>query len=453
MAKDNENVFAFDVSPFVNGIKQITKGVGALKNNAANMAKSVSKGIINATAKIGLLAGAFKAVKFAINEMPEIGQTFQIAKNIITKNLLFPLRKAVFPLLQKFLNWVRDNRAMFVRWGQTLANIFQTVVKWVGEVISIGKRMFDTFLGFVNRVFGSNIKSLQDLLNVLSFKMAVVFELLKSLVAPATEILNVIADIVGTALAGAFKTVSAFVSGFITGLGDIRGLIDGVLATVQSLVNALTQVTSKGNSLSTIFNTIGETLGSIVGWIVKMGTSLVNGFIPYIEPLINSVQRIADGFKSIFDSIFGSNEAMAGWQKLFKFLGEVVGGTLSIAFQAIATAVETIASFSNEVAKFFGFAAPEVAGVKAGGKTYDDVIVTDGGRVVPVNSEDDILSFKPGGPVASALTGGNQINIDLRGMQIFLQDSSPAEAERAAEAIVDSFRVQLSRELERSGQK
>ena len=149
MAKTKEDVdFTYNTSGFTNGIQQIAAGIANVTKRTVNMAKSVSKGVINAAAKIGLLKLAFHGVQAAIKKMPEIGKAFGIAKDIIMKNFLFPIRKAIFPLLQKFLDWVRDNRAMFVKWGQTLVTIFTVVSKAVGNVIELGKKLIASFGDF-----------------------------------------------------------------------------------------------------------------------------------------------------------------------------------------------------------------------------------------------------------------------------------------------------------------
>ena len=151
MAKEKEDVdFTFDTTHFRNGIKSIAKGISDVTRNTMRMAKSVSKGVINAAAKIGLLKLAFRGIQAAIREMPEISKAFGIAKNIILKNFLYPVRKAIFPVLQKFLDWVRDNRAMFVKWGQILVTIFHVVSAAIGRVIEIGKGLLRTFGGFFN---------------------------------------------------------------------------------------------------------------------------------------------------------------------------------------------------------------------------------------------------------------------------------------------------------------
>lgn len=436
------NVFEFDTNPFMQGLNKIANGMEGLSKGAGNMAKNVSKGVTSAIAKIGVMALAFKGVKAAINEMPEIGQTFKIAKDVISKNLLFPLRKAVFPLLQRFLNWVRDNRAMFVKWGQTLANIFGVVVNSIGEMIAIGKKMFETFLGFVNKIFGSNIKDLQDLLNILAFKFAVVFEFLKAITKPLGELLEIIFEI------GA-------------------ELLNTVLGTLFKIGAELLKTTESGNSLFTIAKGLVEYFGKILNFVTKIAAAFVDGFLPSLAPITDSLQKIVEAWNSVFDAVFGTNEAMKGWEDIFKFLGEVVGGTLAVAFEAIATAVDLIAqgikvivdgvkwviNNASGIGDFFGDVGKNLLDFGSFINPFDDVIVTNEGKVVPVNSKDDIVAFKPGGPIDQAGGGGKAVtvNVDFKGMQIVLPEASQTEAQRVGETLVDSFRQTITREMERAG--
>ena len=508
---DKDNIFTFDTTPFMNGLKKVTQGMGNLQRSAGNMAKNISRGVINAVAKLGLVTLAFKGIKAAINEMPEIGQTFKIAKNIIMKNLLFPLRKAVFPLLQKFLDWVRDNRAMFIKWGQALVNIFHSVAGAVKQIIEFGGRLAGVFRDFINKTFGLEIKNFQDLINVLTFRIAVVIEFLKALAEPAFKLFSKIADLVGTTLAGAFETLTGFIEGFFKGAGDIGGIFTSILDSITSIVSGLFSANKHGNSIQTVFKTIGEIFGKIVNFVLEITDSFLEGLEPAIKNIMTPMQRIADAFKSIWDSLLGSNEAMKGWKSLFKFLGTVVGTTLTVAFTAIAIAVELIdgaitgivegirwivenieniekgigivfkgvnkektgiekgignifegvkKTFNNidiiKLLQYKPFQEKTGIGIKTANKPFDDVIVTNDGKVVPVNNQDDIMSFKPGGPIANVLgrgAGGISVSIDFRGMQIIIPEATQAEAQKVGESLVETMRTELTREFERLGMK
>lgn len=450
----DKNIFEFDTAPFERGLNKISKGMAGLQKGAGNMARSVARGVTAAVAKIGVLALAFKGVNSAIKEMPEIGKAFNIAKDVIMKNLLFPLRKAVFPLLQRFLNWVRDNRAMFVRWGQTIANIFTTIVDSIGEVIKIGQKMFQSFLGFVNKIFGSNIRDLQDLLNILSFKFAVVFEFMKALISPLQSLFEII-----------------FKIGY--------ELVKNVLDTIFKIGAEFIKVTKEGNNIFTVIEKVVGLLGDAFLWASKMAKAFAEGFAPFIGPVLDSMSKIADYFKSIFDSIFGSNEAMSGWESLFKFIGEVLGTTVLATFKVFEDIIKGIDATIKTIKGIIDFFSGKDVGEDFGKNAFDaimgifslmnpalnaqmqalktqgmvdDAIVTNDGKVIPINNQDDIIAYKPGGPIEGAFKGrGINVNIDFKGMQIVLQQATPEEAQKFSESLVDNFRATLTRELERGG--
>lgn len=423
-----QNLFTFDTSPFMAGLKKVTNGMIGFQKGAGNMAASVSKGILNAASKIGLMALAFKGVNAAINEMPEIGQAFGIAKEIIMKNFLFPLRKAVFPLLQRMLNWVRDNRAMFVKWGQVLVNVFETVVGAVQRIISFGGKLANVFRDFINKTFGLQIKTFEDAINLLTFKIAVVIEFLKSLIEPSTTLFSQLANTISVVLGGAIETATNLIGGFITGLGNVMPLITSMVSAVQNVATALFTANENGNSLQTVFRSIGELIGKWARFMGEIVDAFVTGLAPKIPELVDPLQEIVDSFKRMFDAVFGSNEAMSGWRELFEFLGDTVGVLLVGAFETIGDVVKLIAisiekisggikwlidnieklteklgifkdidvggalqkGLSAVVKGPIGLALDAVEGIKS----FDDVIITKRGDIIKVDPQDNIFAFK-----------------------------------------------------------
>ena len=454
MAKEKEDVdFTFDTTGFTNGVKSIAKGISDVTRNTVRMAKSVSKGVINAAAQIGLLKLAFRGVRSAIGQMPEIGKTFSIAKDIIMKNFLFPVRKAIFPLLQKFLDWVRDNRAMFVKWGQTLVTIFEVVSSAIGRVIEIGKGLLRTFGGFFNRVFGTQIKGLNDLLNILSFKFAVAVEFLSRLLEPIV------------------KTIEPVVKILVDNFSKILSPIADIAGHIIDIATGLLDMNTNGNSLVTIFSDIAGFIGDAAGWALEMVESFVKGFKPYISPVVDSVAKIAEAFKSIWNSIFSSDEKIKGWKAIFKFIGDVVGGTVKATFEVIENIVKTIDSTIKSIddlskvltgkdpGKEFGknigdallgiydFFNPAQAVLRKA-QNVDDAIVKPSGEIIRTDPADYLIATKTPG----ALGGfGKTINIDFTGMTIVVQKATQEEARTMATSFVNMFRDEINRELVESG--
>ena len=85
--KEDDLSLTFDPSAIINGFRLIGAKMNGFKKSFSNMASNVSKGVINAAAKIGIIKLAFKGVQTVLKEMPEVGKTFGIAKNIFMRNI------------------------------------------------------------------------------------------------------------------------------------------------------------------------------------------------------------------------------------------------------------------------------------------------------------------------------------------------------------------------------
>jgi hypothetical protein len=464
----NDDMFTFDTTPFMNGLKKISSGMTTMRQNAQAMAKGVSKGMMNVVSKIGLVALAFKGVKSVIKEMPEIGKTFGIAKNIIMKNFLFPLRKAVFPLLQKLLNWVRDNRAMFVKWGQSLVNVFKTVGGWIKEFITLGKQVGNVFLDFINKTFGSEIKSFQELLNVISFKLAVVVEFLKIALKPVFTFIKDLANFLGGIFVNAVETAISLFSGFLTGIKGIGEPLTGIYNKIKSIAENLFKANTQGNSLKTVFQTIGEVLGGITKFIAEMVDSFLGGLKPAIEEIASPLQIIVDKFKEIWELIFGSDEMVTGWGKLFGDLGSILGtalmGTLDIVGEMLGEISLMIKLLKGDLS--FGEYKQAMNTLHEEGKARRQRYVALG-KAGMSESELQELEKDPEATAQHAiqlLQGGDQVGmiknesrgdvfVDMTGTNINLASGTPEEAQQAGMTFAQSMAEQFKKELERGGVK
>ena len=430
MAKEREDVdFTFDTTGFTNGLKSIASGITNVTKNTVNMAKNVSKGVINAVAKIGLLKVAFNGIRSAIQRMPEIGKAFNIAKDIIMKNFLFPVRKAIFPVLQKFLDWVRDNRAMFVKWGQTLVTVFTVVSKAIGNVIDLGKRLLSSFGDFFNRTFGTQIKSFNDLLNIISFKFAVVVEFLKRMLSPIVE------------------TIKPLILSLTENFLKIMKPVSNIAGNIISIATSLLTANENGNSLISIFTSLLDMITDIATFAAEMVDSFIKGFKPHIGPIVDSIQKIADTIKNIVSELLGGNEALKEWKEVFQWLGDFIGENvilpfemMGIVFKSIEESIKGIKGVGKGIGEFF-------TGGKKEEKVKDAIIKPDG-SIIRTDPADYIIATKTPGAMAP---GGNTFNIDFTGMNINIQQATQEEAIRFGENIVDIIRDKVNMELVRSG--
>ena len=431
MAEKSDVDFTFDTTGFKNGLKAIGSGIADVTRNTANMAKNVSKGVMNAVAKVGLLGLAFKGIKSAIGQIPEIGKTFSIAKDIIMKNFLFPIRKALFPVLQNLLNWVRDNRAMFVKWGQVLVNVFTVVSKAVGRVIDIGKGLLKTFGDFFNKTFGTQIKGMNDLLNIISFKFAVAIEFLSRLLQPLMDIIGPVIKVL------------------IENIMKISKPIMDIAGNIIDIVTGLLTASKEGSSLVTIFETLVNFIGDAATFAAEMVNSLITGLKPHLGPIVDAVQKIFTAIDKIVKAIFTGKEDLKGWKEVFEWLGGFIGEGIELPLKAIAFIYKGIAD-SITVIKGAGVAVGDFftgGGNKKEEKVKDAIIKPDG-SVVRTDPADYLIATKTPGSITK---DGSTFHIDFSGMNINIQQATQEEAVRFGQTIVDQIRMQLNRELESMG--
>ena len=417
MASKEDLSFGFSTKFFEAGIKIINRRFEAMRTTAQIVSKGVVSGIGSITKKLLVLGGGIKGIKSLFGQIPEIGKAFSIAKETIMRNFLFPIRKAIFPLLQKFLDFIRDNRKTFVVWGQSLANIFKVVVSGMKGIFEAGKKLSGFFMNFINNVFGTQLKSFQDLINLTIFKIAIAVEFMKA------------------SIGGIFVKFEPFISQFERGLGKVIDLVK-----------------------------------TLLGFVGQITDAFLEGVTPAIKKLEEPFNRIVKAWKKIF----GDTKIVEDWKALFKFIGEVVGTGLVVAFEIIAGAVELITlgiekllglfnsgpfqkflGFTGDIAKkvggFFKGAFEGVKGFFEGDKAgkVDDAIITKRGEVIKTNPEDNILAFKkfPVMPGGGGITTGD-FNFSLT---VNVADATREKAVEFGGDIVDTIRQKLNSELVRMG--
>ncbi len=277
--------FTFDPHPFLNGLKAVNKGLDNLGDRTVSATKSMGKAFTGALLKVeGIklaIKGAFSVMK---QYMPEIGRSFDIAKDVFLKNLLWPLRQAVAPFLQKMLDWVRDNRAAFVKWGQVLANVFKVVIQFAKTLWGAVKQVFD----IVKSLTGSLFKGgLAEGINVILTKVAVL------------------------------------VSWIGMGVERVLNWIGSMAAPLAPIVEG--------------FKVIGEA-------IMQFASGAFNSFMQVLEGqgFKDAVTAMAKAFKDLCEALFGGDRGKM-WGKLGEVLGYLAGTAFKLAIDALTVAFTVIA--------------------------------------------------------------------------------------------------------------
>ena len=438
--------FTFDTSFFKKGIGEVVKGFSGMEVTAAKVAKGVNRGLTSIIGKVGLVFAGFKSVKTALLDMPEVGQAFGIAKNVFLKNLLFPLRKEIFPLLQDMLDWVRDSRVRFVRWGQALANVFRSVVSGVKNIIEFVQQMSVRVSDIAARIFGDRIQSIEDIFNLVTFKIATVVQFATLLI----------------------QDIGSLFKGFIFGVGDIGPALQGIIDRFGEFIRIFTESNEQGDSLRSVLNTVGEIMGGIARFAAEMTRSFLDGFVPAVKDIFTPIQRIFDAFSGIFNLVFGTSEQLGKWGDLFESIGAIIGRTILATFETIALVVEKIETIIGQIQEkgFSGFLGDAFSflgeGGRAGRERIRDGIVKPDGTVIQTDPKDTLVALKNEDTSLAGLIGNiptaapavernNVINVDFTGLQVIVEGGSEEQGREVAMGFVDQMRQEFNRDFERFG--
>ena len=397
---EDEARFPFDVKGFQKAVDQMSKSISSMETKlnkfGSTMQKSVSKGIMFATAKIGLLIKGFKSM---MKNVPEIGQAFKIAGDVINKEFFFPIRQQIMPYLQKMLDWVRDHRALFAKWGQAVADVLKTVID-VGKTLwNTLKDVTEILTNSLQRGLGTSFKSLDEFISVLQVKIAFVTLL------------------IGDVIKEMFNKISPTFEYVIEKGSEILNFF-------TSLASSWLSLNDNGDSLVTVLDKVYQVFDKIVHIIGDSLAGFFEGLIPPLKNLMTPLDNIADSFLKLLN-IFGE-DSNSSLRSVFKWLGNFVGNTLVIAFEELAWVIDTIVTgiqtlaqsgklltdlFSGNWSKlgedwkatkdiFKGYGERTSATGQRQVNAFKDVfsiddgIITKKGQIIKLNPDDNIYAFK-----------------------------------------------------------
>lgn len=256
-----------------------------------NMAKNAVKG----------LYGAFQGVVGFMNKMvPEVGQSMDIAGEIIIKNLFWPLKQQVIPILQKMLNWVRDHRTLFVQWGQVIANVFRVLKVGFDVIVRVVKQFAESFMKNIKGALKLGTSDLISFVNLLLFKIATVFIYLQSILMPLMEPL-------GELIAKVAISFQQLAQGFADGFGksfDVTWL-NSLVEQLSALFDLFTGSKKEGADASTSFmSDLGKGLGILLGYVSSGIIEFLSRYIGLLTELLSlDFAKSGQGFKYYFQEL------------------------------------------------------------------------------------------------------------------------------------------------------
>ena len=289
------------------------------EKTAKGTSMAYAKGMLIATAAIGAIKGIINTV---VENIPEIGKTFQISKDIIMRNLLGPLRKELIPILQSVLNWVRDHRIAFVQAGTVLVSIFRLIKTVVLSFVDIIKDVLRHLATGLEAIFGKTTKNITEILNLILFKISAIVIFIMALLEPVFSWLaDKIAIVVGL--------VTDFAKGFVSTIGDISTNLEDFINIFKDLANTLTLSNDGANKLGKSFKLLGEIVGIAVKPVLTAVATLLEGVVQGIDTMITTVlwaKAKLSGDKSGAALILkGGNERMQQRGEQTKRMWEDVG--------------------------------------------------------------------------------------------------------------------------------
>jgi len=293
----------------MNGLKAATRGMDKMLDATKNIAAQMSRRLIALKAGLEAIKGVVRNVAAQI---PEIGMAFNVAKEVFLKNLLWPLRQMLVPMLQKMLDWVTSHRTLFVKWGQTLANVFRALLSVGKQVWEILKKVGNAFGSVFRQITGGG---LENFLNLITVKLAAAFIFLSNLLSSLAQNLH---------------------------LAEIWEKLKGVASAVWDFVSGLFKANDQGNSLLTVFNTIAD----IVGKVVLIGLDFLKPLIEGIKKsdlknAVTPLQNIANAIKGLVTQIKAFVE-MPEVQKFIKLFGQLFGNEVQLILINFSSAIEAV---------------------------------------------------------------------------------------------------------------
>jgi len=400
------------VNKIVSKIPNIGKKVNKESKETQKTAKKTSKGILSSFGKLaligGIIAGSVALIKKAIKSIPEIGMTFKAVGRIVTKNLLWPLRKELVPILQRVLDWTRNNRAMFVKWGGVIVNVLKAV-----------KTLFVTVLNLIKTLINSLKTSLKDLvnfagiditniINLLVFKLVALFLLLEAKLEPLFEFIG-----------KGIGEISIIFNDFFKELEKI-----GVLNSFYEILKGIADIVQR--SLILGFESLKVSL--------KLVTSLLSGFFEGlfgIDDLDKKFETFIGHLKEAFDQVTKLVNILG--EKLepaFNLLGKAIGFLVGNALKLLLASFTQI---TKDLESLLGFANKLISGDfgnKKSNKTtnVDDAIIRPDGTVIRTNPEDTLVALKRPQEAMSNIHAGQKITVQVEGININVTEGNAEQA-------------------------
>lgn len=355
MPENDDIGFTFNYNPFIEGIKKVTENLMTMGKVALSVATASSgafgmvagaiggklldtikkthgevdagKNTVNslgtwAIAKGNLIANAITSlVRKAWGEfkagLPELDRTFSIAKEIILRNLFWPIRQVIAPYLQKVLNWVRDNRGLFVRIGSTLVNVFQIVKTSIQTMYAVVKSLWDTFARKVEGFIAPIKKSWDEIINMIMFKTTAVILFIGQIIESA-------AGFIGNVIGQVVVMVKSFFDGLVQVITENMGVIDEAIDDIIQAFNEIIKIFNLSNEEMKTMAQIAQTIGKVFGGALVIG---IKAFATSVMIAVDAVKALVLAMKALGQASIG--DFKGAWETLKK-IGDIGSHSIGV---------------------------------------------------------------------------------------------------------------------------
>lgn len=431
-SSDDKFKFGFDNKAFETGINKLVEKVGGIEKqmqksfNPATVSNFAVKAGASMAVVSTLLKGMFSLVsrgfQAVARNIPEIGTTFQIAGDIIMKNLLWPLRKFLIPVLQQVLDWVRDNRVMFVKMGQVIANVFRMVVSVIKGAIEVLKVFWDMIKRVTSGVFGGFKLDLEKMFNLLIFKITVVAEVIKIIMEDIIAAMEPILIMVG-------KIGKAIGEGWLEGFQrvfDFKGAIEGLQTAFGDLFTSIKKLLGLGADEKGLkfFKSLGEIFGAGFAANLQLMARSIELMLKPLTNLVNLVSHLIDVVRGAKDLDWSMFNLLAGTGDILKKNGQ------------------TVVKFGKSVSQSLGIGGTE---------KKNDFIITKSGRVIEPSPDDTIIGTKSPVSTPSLARGGKDVRVTIshiiQGMLQVTEGSAARAGQNFVRGVADQVRDELQQQV------
>jgi hypothetical protein len=270
------------VNSKVNDVSKKKGLFSSLFGGAEKSSVNLLGNLLKIGAIVGVIVGGFKMVSTYI---PEIGMAFKIAGDIFGRNLLMPLRRELIPLLLKMLDWVRENRVLFLQMGNVIASVFRVAYRIAADLFMLIKDSIEKTISGLQNIFGTTSMTIEETVNLLLFKISAIAIFIMVTMEP------VFGFIVKSFLTMVTWT-KAFFDGFVVGFGGVMPLVQNFIDTLQSIIKSFDQIGIRGDKVTNIFKKMGEIVGTVVKIQLNTLLQLLDSVGLGLGLIVNNVQKL-----------------------------------------------------------------------------------------------------------------------------------------------------------------